>query len=80
MTARIRIAIAVAILFALAAHPAVHPLVKECPCVHEVATVAAPRADDVILALYAEELATTDDPLIEWDARNALPPRAPPAA
>ena len=81
MAARIRIAVAVAILFALAAHPAVHPLAKECPCVHEVATGAVERADGVVLTLRPEQPArAASEPLVEWDRYDALSPRAPPAA
>lgn len=78
MTHRIRILVAIAILFALAAHPLEHPLVKECPCVHAAATAAVDRVDVVIAPVQTRcfELAALH--VAEMPELNVRASRAPP--
>lgn len=80
MTARVRIAVAVAIFFALAAHPLVHPLVKECPCVHAPAAPEAVRQESLILTLRGERLSVAAGPALPAPAMTVRASRAPPAA
>ena len=78
MTARIRIIVAIAILFALAAHPLAHPLLKECPCTHEVAMATAERVDSCALPLVAGSMAAVADGVVEEPAISSNSSRAPP--
>ena len=78
MTARIRIVVAFAILFALAAHPLAHPLLKECPCTHEVALAASVRCDSSVLTLTADSTLPATNGDVEAPAILNTSPRGPP--
>lgn len=79
MTARLRSLIAVAILLALAAHPLAHPLLKECPCIHEVAAVAS-GDDAFVLEVKADRALITPVIASQAPALGLTGSRAPPAA
>ena len=78
MTARIRIVVAIAILAALAAHPLAHPLLKECPCTHQVAMATAVRFDTCALPLVADLTADIADGAVDEPAISSNSSRAPP--
>ncbi|HUP49938.1 MAG TPA: hypothetical protein VNA04_14215 [Thermoanaerobaculia bacterium] len=78
MTARLRTALAIAILLALAAHPFAHPLLKECPCIHQTATGALDRADSFVLPLLAAPAETGVEHAVEAPEIRVRPSRAPP--
>ncbi|HET7706928.1 MAG TPA: hypothetical protein VFM36_12635 [Thermoanaerobaculia bacterium] len=79
MTHRIRILVAIAILFALAAHPLEHPLVKECPCVHSAATAAVGRVDVAIAPAHARSFVSSAVRVAEMPDLAVRASRAPPA-
>lgn len=79
MTHRIRILVAIAILFALAAHPLEHPLVKECPCVHSAATAAVGRVDVHVAPVHSRSFAPAAVPVAEMPDLAVRASRAPPA-
>ena len=79
MTYRLRTAVAVAILLALVGHPLAHPLVKECPCVHEAATAVAPPAQSVAPAFVTDRLQPVVERAIEPPVLPVGGARAPPA-
>ena len=80
MAARIRIAVAVAILLALAAHPFEHPTVKECPCTHAIGTLELDRSESIVLEVLADQVAAIPSQIVEVPAISILPSRAPPVA
>ena len=79
MTNRLRILVAIAILFALAAHPLEHPLVKECPCVHSAATAAAGRVDVLIAPVHTRAFVPAAVLVAEIPDLAVRASRAPPA-
>ncbi len=79
MTNRLRILVAIAILFALAAHPLEHPLVKECPCVHSAATAAVARVDVLIAPVDTHSFAPAAVAAAEMPDLAVRASRAPPA-
>lgn len=79
MKPRFRGLVAVAILLALAAHPLAHPLLKECPCVHEVATAAVRPAEPLVVPVVTGRLAAAIERASEAPALGVGGARAPPA-
>jgi hypothetical protein len=80
MNTRLRILIAIAILFALAVHPFEHPLVKECPCVHAAATEAMERSDVFVVPVHAARLAPVVFHVADAPDLSVRASRAPPTA
>lgn len=80
MTLRLRSALALVLLLALAGHPLAHPLFKECPCTHAVTTAALERIEPaaVLVSTGCFDLPAVE--AIESSERSVRASRAPPAA